>query len=457
MHNLVVRQRQNEVLGERVENGEGELTLVVFAVDGVLVEVFERVVHPAHVPFHAEAQAADIDGLGDHGPSRRFLCDHLHVREIPVDHLVETAQELDGPEVLPPAMLIRDPFAFLTRVVEIEHGGDAVDAQGVRVVRVQPEHGGADQVLADLMPAVVEDGAAPVRVKSETRVRVLVEVRAVEVAQAVFVRRKVRGHPVQDHADAVLVQVVDEEHQVLGAAVPAAGSEVAQRLITPRGVEWVLHDGKQLHVRETHLLDVLGQHGRDLVVAEQPTGIARVPPPGARMDFIDAERSVERVVFGLFLTPRVIAPGVVEVPDDRGRVGRQLPEKGEGVPLVDHVPIVIRDDVVFVDGPFPDLRDEAFPDSRAIPACGQRVSLGIPLVEVPDDGDLGGVGGPDGEIRPLDTTVLDHVGAQLLIEAKVIAFLEQVDVVIRQQTKTRLYLSLVRHEASLMSFDEQIR
>ena len=37
---------------------EGQLVVVVAAVDRVLLEVAERVVHPAHVPLEAEAEAA---------------------------------------------------------------------------------------------------------------------------------------------------------------------------------------------------------------------------------------------------------------------------------------------------------------------------------------------------------------------------------------------------------------
>ena len=91
------------------------------------------------------------------------------------------------------------------------------------------------------------------------RIGVLVEVRAVEVAQAVLVAGEVRRHPVEDHADPVLVQVVDEIHEVLRRAVARARREVAGHLVAPRAVERVLHDRHQLDVREAHALHVLGQ------------------------------------------------------------------------------------------------------------------------------------------------------------------------------------------------------
>ncbi len=63
--------------------------------------------------------------------------------------------------------------------------------------------------LRDLGAAVVEDLGAPVAVLAGG-VLVLVEVRAVEVAEAVEVAREVRGDPVEDHADAVAGAGVDE-------------------------------------------------------------------------------------------------------------------------------------------------------------------------------------------------------------------------------------------------------
>ena len=49
--------------------------------------------------------------------------------------------------------------------------------------------------------------------------------RAVEHDRAVLVVGKVRRHPVEDHADAVLVQQVDEIHEVLRRAVAAVGAK----------------------------------------------------------------------------------------------------------------------------------------------------------------------------------------------------------------------------------------
>ena len=99
----------------------------------------------------------------------------------------------------------------------------------------------------------------PVGMKPSAGVGVLVEVGAVEEAEAVFVRGKVGRHPVQDDADAVLVQVVDEIHEILGSAVAAGGGEVAGGLVAPGAVKGMLHDRQEFHVGKAQALDVLGQ------------------------------------------------------------------------------------------------------------------------------------------------------------------------------------------------------
>ena len=74
----------------------------------------------------------------------------------------------------------------------------------------------ASRKLRDLVAPEVEDERAPVGVRAAARVGVLVQRRAVEARERPVVAREVRGDPVEDHADAALVQAVDELAQVVG-------------------------------------------------------------------------------------------------------------------------------------------------------------------------------------------------------------------------------------------------
>jgi hypothetical protein len=42
---FIVRQRQHKVLGESIEHPEGQLAMVIFAVNGIEAEVSESIVH----------------------------------------------------------------------------------------------------------------------------------------------------------------------------------------------------------------------------------------------------------------------------------------------------------------------------------------------------------------------------------------------------------------------------
>jgi hypothetical protein len=67
---------------------------------------------------------------------------------------------------------------------------------------------------------------------------VLVQVGAVELGQREAVAREVGRHPVEDHAEAALVQVVDEPREVLRRAEPVgsidAGDDSVFFLLMPR-------------------------------------------------------------------------------------------------------------------------------------------------------------------------------------------------------------------------------
>jgi hypothetical protein len=72
---FVVRDRQDEVLVEGVHQAEGQLLVVVLAVDRIVGDVVERIVHPAHVPLEGEAEAAEVGRPADHREGGGLLGD----------------------------------------------------------------------------------------------------------------------------------------------------------------------------------------------------------------------------------------------------------------------------------------------------------------------------------------------------------------------------------------------
>ena len=78
----------------------------------------------------------------------------------------------------------------------------------------------ATRKLRTSAAAEVENVGAPVELLTAVRIGVLVERGAVEAAQRPGVLGEVGGHPVDEHADAGLVQPVDQVPEVVGRAEP---------------------------------------------------------------------------------------------------------------------------------------------------------------------------------------------------------------------------------------------
>ena len=110
-----------------VDHGERDLVVMPLAVDGLLVQILQRVVHPAHIPLEAESDAALVRRGGDAWIRGGLLGDHHDARVVLVRRGIGFLEEVDGFEVLAPAVDIGVPLAGLAAVVEVEHRGDRVD------------------------------------------------------------------------------------------------------------------------------------------------------------------------------------------------------------------------------------------------------------------------------------------------------------------------------------------
>ena len=181
---LVVGKGEHVVLGCRRRWSRKVIGVVVPApVDrdpGPQVE--EAVVHPAHVPLEVEAEAAVVGRRRHPGEGGRFLGHRHCARALAAHHLVGSAQEGDRLQVLAPAMDIRQPLAFLARIVAVQHRRHRVDAQAVHPLALDPVQRAADQEVAHLVAAEVVDQGVPVVVVALARIGVFIERGAVETS-----------------------------------------------------------------------------------------------------------------------------------------------------------------------------------------------------------------------------------------------------------------------------------
>ena len=296
-----MRQRQHEVFAVLVNHAEGEQVVVVFAVYRLFAHIAQGVVHPAHVPFELEAEAADFGGVADAGEGGAFFGDGDGTALFVLQDGVGALQEVDGFKVFSPAVLVRHPFAFFARVVAVDHRGDGIDAQTVHAVVFNPVERVAGEEVAYFVAAKVVDEGVPVLMVAFARVGVFVERGAIKADEAVFVGGEVANDPVEQDVDARLMRLADEVAQALRAAEAAGRRVEAERLVAPGAVEREFGERQQFDVGKAHFFDVVDEFVAELFVGE-PVVVFRVAPPRAEVDFVDADRrvyAVHRDAFGV--------------------------------------------------------------------------------------------------------------------------------------------------------------
>ena len=316
MHDFVVRERQHKVFAVLVNHAEGEQVVVVFAVYRIFLHVTQGVVHPAHVPFVLEAEAAAFGRVADTGESSAFFGDRGNAALFVLQDGVGALQEVDGFEVFAPAVAVRDPFTFFARVVAVDHGGDGVHTQTIHTIVFDPVEGVAGQEVAHFVAAKIVDEGVPVLMVAFTRIGVLVKRGAVEAVKTVFVSREVANNPVKEDMDTRIVRFFDEVTQFLRSTEAAGRRIEADRLVAPRAVKRKFGDGQQFDVGKAHLFDVGDKFVGKLGIAE-PEVVFGVSAPGAEVDFIDADRRINAVRGDAF---RVIGLAFRQTGNDGGGI-----------------------------------------------------------------------------------------------------------------------------------------
>ncbi|MFK4686340.1 hypothetical protein ABIF39_008097 [Bradyrhizobium diazoefficiens] len=428
VHDLVMRQRQDEIFREGIVQAEQDLAVMMLAMNRILADVVQRVVHPAHVPLVAEAEPAEFDRARDLRPRRGFFRRRGCLRKAGEQFGVEAAQERDRLDVLPSAILVRNPGAGRTAVVEIEHRCDGIDAQAVDRVALQPEQRVRHQEVRHFGAAVIVDQRAPVEVPALQRVGVLVERGAVEAAEPVRIVREVTGHPVEQHADAFAVAGVDQRGKIFRRAEPAGRCIEAGRLIAPGAVERVLADGEEFEMGEPHVAGIGRQLLGQLAVGEP--FIVALAPPRAEMDLVDRHRRRQRID----AVRRRARPRQVRlVEHDGGRLRTHLARERHRIGFQRQLMAVRPDHVELVVIAPLGVRDEQFPIAAA--AHPHRMAPRIPEIEIADDRHAPRIRRQHHEADAVDAVERHRVRAELVIEALMGAFAEQIEVEIGQDRR----------------------
>ena len=438
MHHLIVGQHQNKLLRCRIAHAEGHLVVVALSEIGIQLHVIQEVMHPAHVPLVGEAQTIILRPGGYLRPGGGFLRnDDRAVLPAPHDR-IQMLEELNGLQISVSAVAVRYPLAVLPAIVKIQHGRHRIHPQPVDMVLIIPVERIADEEVLHLILGIIEDLGAPVRVLAETRIRILVGGRAVELRQALGVLREVRRYPVQDHADAVLMQVVHHVHELLRLAVAGGRCIVARHLIAPGRVQRVLRDAHELHMGVAHLHAIGGQCLRRItIVHEAVVYLVRRALPGAEMHLINGHGLLIGAALGPVPHPVAVLPVIAADVRHLGRRTRpELGREGIGICLVQLLP-VLGPDHILVDLALLHARHEALVDAAGL----QRkhvIGLRIPLIPVTDDGNRLGMRCPDRKVNALLSLQHRRMGTHLLINLIMLSLSEKIPVKLRDKHRVQL-------------------
>jgi len=197
-------------------------------------------------------------------------------------------------------------------VVQIEHGGDTVEPETVKVVLLQPEFQVGQQKVDHFVFAVVETFCAPGRVVALGRIVEELVGRAVKFVNALpGVPAGVGMDHIQKHGDAHIVGGVDKVFQVLGPAEPGRCREEIGDLIAEGRIIRMLHHRHDLQGVVAQFFhsgqDILGKFGvsADFSLFLGHTDVALVDK-----QFALGSEAVVGPVEGFFVVDHAV-PGVV--------------------------------------------------------------------------------------------------------------------------------------------------
>src|SRR5579885_2732360 len=144
-----------------------------------------------------------------------------------------------------------------------------------------------------------------------------------------------RGHPVEQHPDPLLVQVIDKVLEIFWRAKAAGWGIIASYLVPPGAIIGILCNRKQLYMGESCLFDISRQRMSQFAIGHE----ARLPwdifslslkdmTPRARMDLVDGHWLCQGLTTGSLLHPCLILPLVtMNICDDAGGIWSQLKSK----------------------------------------------------------------------------------------------------------------------------------
>ena len=418
--------RQHEVLRKRVVKAEGDLPPMVPAIEGILREIPQHIVHPAHVPLKPEAQPTIGNGTGHARKGRAFLRHGEGGGGLLLHRAVDRTQQVDRLIILAPAIAVGHPLPLRPGIVAVEHGGHGIHAQPIHMVFLHPIAGIGGQEVLHLRPAVIVDQRVPVLMEALARVRVLIKGGAVKPAQPVGIGRKMRRHPIEDHPQPRRMGGIDQIAELMRGAVAHGWRIKAHRLIAPGAVKRMLRDWQQFDMGKAHVAHIGDKFTGGFLVGDRAIALAIVPPPGAQMHLINGDRRLHAMPRRAALHPVAIGPAIArDIAHDAGGVRAMLRPETNGIGLQRQQRPIRIDDFILIGHAFADIGQENLPYAGGTTGA-HHIAPPVPIIERTHYGDAPRIGGPNSEMGAHHAFMLHHMGAEDVPKPAMGALVEQV-------------------------------
>ena len=335
MHHFIMRKHKNKLLRISIAHTEGHLVVMVGTINGILLHIGQKIMHPPHIPLEMKAQSALFRRLRNVRPRSRLFRDNDGSVFSFSNDGVQMFKKLNGLKIPVSSVLIGNPLSVFPAIIQVEHRRHRIHPKSVNMIKIIPVQSIRNQKVLYFRFSIIKNLCSPVRMFPEPRIRVFITRFPVELTQSVTVFRKMSRYPIQNHADAGLMQNIYHFHKSLRTAMSGGRRIVSRHLISPGTVKRMLQNAHQFYMRVSHVVAVLCEVPSCLLVSDKSVSIRiSFSLPGTKMHLINRHGALVPIPLTL-LHPLLILPGKSgKVFCNRRRAGAILTGKSVGVRLI---------------------------------------------------------------------------------------------------------------------------
>ena len=285
--------------------------MVVASEIWIQLHVIKKIVHPSHVPLHGKSQSAVFRSSGHLWPCCRFLCNN-HGSVISSSHYcIQMFEEFDRFQILILSIDIRHPVACTAAIIQIQHGGHRIYTQSVNMELFYPVQSIGNQEILYFVLSIIKYLGSPIRMLALSWICIFIQCLSVKICQTCGILRKMRRYPVQNHTYSILMEVVHHILEIFRCTISGCRCIVANHLIAPGTIKWMLGNPHQFHMCIPHVLYILCQFMGEFTIIVKSIRILfchRMLSPGTRMYFVNCHRDFIHILFPSGLQPSGICP-----------------------------------------------------------------------------------------------------------------------------------------------------